>query len=193
MGKRILEVNKKEAKELKKKLRYVKNSVEVKRIMIMVNYLNWYNTKEVGKNLSVSEWTVCNTLKAYKEDKDNFYKTRFTGRRPSKKSNEIKGKIEKIIEDKINKWEMIDLKDIEEEYNRKEKDKVTYKQIWWYVRKRLWYNYQKPYVRDKRKSEYAEKIVKWRLTREIIKIWIEENKIDAESIKNKKTKFWQNS
>jgi len=190
--KRLVEVNKEKAKELKKKLKYTKNSVEAKRIMIMINYLMWNNSDEVVKNLWVSKQTVLNTIHAYIEDEENFYKTKFTWRRPSKKSEKIKRKLEDIIENKLNNWELVDIKDIEEEYNKKTEEKLKYHQVWWYVRKVLWYNYQKPEVKDKRQSEYAEEIFKWRLTKAIIKIWIEEKEIDAYAIKNKKNFFWEN-
>lgn len=190
--KRLLEINKEEAKELKKKLKEAKNSVEAKRIMIMINYLRWSNTDKVVKNLWVSKWTVLNTIHAYIKDKENFYKTNFTWKRASKKSKKIKERIKNIIEDKLNKWELVDIKDIEEEYNKKSEEKLEYYQVWWYIRKVLWYNYQKPEVKDKRQDEHAEEIFKWRLTKAIIEIWIEEKEIDAHAIKNKKTIFREN-
>lgn len=190
--KRLLEINKEEAKELKKKLKEAKNSVEAKIIMIMINYLRWSNTDKVVKNLWVSKWTVLNTIHAYIKDKENFYKTNFTWKRASKKSKKIKERIKNIIEDKLNKWELVDIKDIEEEYNKKSEEKLEYYQVWWYIRKVLWYNYQKPEVKDKRQDEHAEEIFKWRLTKAIIEIWIEEKEIDAHAIKNKKTIFREN-
>jgi len=69
---------------------------------------------------------------------------------------------------------------------------LSYFKVWWYLRERLWYNYQKPYIKDKRQPENAEEIAKWRLTKEIIRIWIEEKEIDAYAIKNKKNIFWEN-
>ena len=188
--KRLVEINKEEAKELKKKLKEAKNSVEAKRIMIMINYLRWSNTDKVVKNLWVSKWTVLNTIHAYIKDKENFYKTNFTWKRASNKSKKIKERIKDIIEDKLNKWELVDIKDVEEEYNKKSEEKLEYHQVWWYIRKVLWYNYQKPEVKDKRQDEHAKEIFKWRLTKAIIEIWIEEKKIDAYAIKNKKTIFW---
>jgi len=189
MGKRLIPVNKEEAKRLKKMLKLGKNTVEIKRIMIMINYLNGNNTDEVVKNMWVSKQTVLNTIYRYKEDKENFYKTKFTGRRPTKESIKRKEEIKNIIEERLKKWELIDIKDVEEEYKRRTGKEIKYKEVWRYIRKELKYNYQKPYVRDKRQPKEAEKIVKGRITKAIIKVWIEERIIDAESIKNKKTIF----
>ena len=72
---------------------------------------------------------VKNLVDKYIEDKENFYKTNFTWRRASKKSKKIKEEIEKIIEEKLNKWELVDIKDIEEEYNKKWEEKLKYYQV----------------------------------------------------------------
>jgi len=190
--KRKIAVNKEEVKRLKKKLKDTKNTVEVKRLMIMIVYLWGQNTKQVSDTLKVSNQTVINTINKYIKNKEDFYKTSFTGRKISKKSENIRKKLELIVEEKLNKWEIIDIKDVADIYNRKEEDKLEYYKVWWYLRKVIWYNYQKPYVKDKRQSEHAEEILRWRLTKAIIEIWKEEREIDAYAIKNKKNFFGAN-
>ena len=129
MGKRLIPVNKNEAKRLSKILKLGKNTVEVKRIMIMINYLNGNNTDEVAKSMSVSKQTVLNTIYRYKEDKENFYKTNFTWRRPTKESIRRKEEIKNIIEERLKKWELIDIKDVEEEYKRRTGKEIKYKEV----------------------------------------------------------------
>jgi hypothetical protein len=51
------------------------------------------------------------------------------------------------------------------------------------------YNYQKPYVTSSKQDKYAKQIAEGRLRKAIYTIAIEEKEIDADSIKNKKTKF----
>jgi len=181
------------SKELKKELKNARNSVEAKRIMIMINYLSWNNTDEVVKMIMVSKWTVMNTINKYIKDPKNFYKTSFTGKKRTNKSSKVIKKIEKIIEKKEKNKEYMDISDILYEYNRSTKEeKITYYKCWEIIRRILWYNYQKPYIEDTRQSEYAKEILSWRLRKAITKIWIEERLIDADDIKNKKTKFLRN-
>jgi hypothetical protein len=160
--------------------------------MIMITYLWWKGMNQTSKILSTSSDTVKKTISRYIENKYDFYKTNYTWRKTSEKSKKIMNELNKLVEEKINKWEYVDIKDIEKEYNRKNKEKLSYFKVWWYLRERLWYNYQKPYIKDKRQPENAEEIAKWRLTKEIIRIWIEEKEIDAYAIKNKKNIFWEN-
>jgi hypothetical protein len=51
------------------------------------------------------------------------------------------------------------------------------------------YNYQKPFVTNEKQSEYAKKIIEWRMRKAIYEVWLEEKEVDAKSVKNKKTKF----
>ena len=192
MTKRKIAPNPEEVKRLKKELKNAKNSIESKRIMIMITYLWWKGMNQTSKILSTSSDTVKKTISRYIENKYDFYKTNYTWRKTSEKSKKIMNELNKLVEEKINKWEYVDIKDIEKEYNRKNKEKLSYFKVWWYLRERLWYNYQKPYIKDKRQPENAEEIAKWRLTKEIIRIWIEEKEIDAYAIKNKKNIFWEN-
>ena len=191
MLRRKIEVNPEEVKRLKKELKNAKNSIESKRIMIMITYLWWKGMRQTARILNVSTDTVEKTVNRYIKDKYNFYKTNYRWRKVSEKSKRIMRKLNKLVEEKINKWEYVDIKDIEKEYNRKNEEKLSYFKIWWYLRRRLRYNYQKPYIKDKRQPEQAEEILKWRLTKEIIRIWIEEREIDAYAIKNKKNIFWE--
>jgi hypothetical protein len=58
------------------------------------------------------------------------------------------------------------------------------------VRKFFKYNYQKPYVTSTKQPEFAKEIAEWRLRKAIYRVALEEWEIDAEAIKNKKTKIW---
>jgi uncharacterized protein (UPF0212 family) len=49
----------------------------------------------------------------------------------------------------------------------------------WIIRKHFSYNYQKPFVTNTKQSEHAEKIIKGRLTKAILKVAVEEKYIDA--------------
>lgn len=191
--KRKVEKSIEEAKRLKKEMKHAKNSVESKRIMIMINYLSWNNTDDVVKMMVVGKSTVLNAINAYIEDPKSFYKTKFTWRRRTKKSNEVINKIDKIIKKKEEKGEYMDINDILYTYNMSSKGKeITYKKCWKTIRQILWYNYQKPYIRDTRQSEYAEEILNGRIRKAITNVWIKEKMIDADDIKNKKTNFWEN-
>jgi len=187
---RKIEKNIKKAKELKKELKKAKNSVEAKRIMIMINYFSGNNTDEVVKMMVVGKSTVMNSINRYIKDPKWFYKTKFTGKRRTKESRKMINKIDKIIKKKEKNKEYMDISDILEVYNRSSKCKeITYNKCWGIIRRVLRYNYQKPYIEDTRQSKYAKEILSWRLRKAITKIGIEERLIDADDIKNKKTKF----
>ena len=85
---RLLSINKEEAIRLKNELKYVKNSIESKRINLMIVYLSTnISWNKVWDMLKISHWTVSNTIKEYIKDPEKFYKTNFTGKRRTKDSN----------------------------------------------------------------------------------------------------------
>ena len=80
-----IDINK--AKELKKKLKDCVNSIESKRLTIIIAYLNWSTIPQVQKTLWVSSDTICNNVKRYVEDPENFYKTKYPWRQQLKLSS----------------------------------------------------------------------------------------------------------
>ncbi len=191
-GKRKIDVNKEEAKSLKKKLNKAKNTTEIKRINIMIVYLWWKNTSDTSKILWVSKYTTQKITDLYIEDKENFYKTNYKWKTETKERMKLKKEIKETVENKIENNEYLDINEVLRTINKKHNETVTnYHWMRWILRKWFWYNYQKPFVRNKKKSKYAKDIIKGRLTKAIIKVWIEENDIDAVAVKNKKTKFWE--
>ena len=186
MANRKLPVNQDEAGRVKKKLRKARNNTERVRIEIMVKYFKWKNSREVSEGLWISKSTVQNAIDKYIELWiDEFYKTKHKGRPESKRSIEAKQKIKKMIKEKKGE---IDINDVKRELN-KDWSEFGYRTIWWLVRKQLECNYQKPFVTNSKQSEYAKEIAEGRLRKAVIEVWIEERKVDAKSVKNKKTKF----
>ncbi len=188
MYKRKLQVDKEKGKELKKKLVEAKNNTERVRISIMVEYLKWKNTVQVSEWLWISHWTVCIALNKYiKEWENDFYKTNYKWTIESEEHKKVKKEIEKMIK---NSKTPMDINDIKKELNKQGKD-YDYHKVWWFIRKRLWYNYQKPYVTNRKQSDHAKEIIEGRLSKAIYGVALEEREIDADAIKNKKTKVWR--
>jgi len=126
----------------------------------------------------IMEWwiwghTVINTaINKYKQDPDTFYKSSRPWKKISKEWQEIYDLIKKIIEEVDIKWEIIDIEELRRKYNsrRWKLKKLSYKQAWDIVRTRLKYNYQKPYIIDRRKKEWGEEELKTNLKETIGKI-----------------------
>jgi len=191
-GKRKIPVDKEKAKALKKLLKICKNSIEQQRVSIMIVYLWWKSTGEVSKILWVSKWTVQAATDKYLIDKENFYKTKYKGKIEKKERISLKEEVKEYIEKNIEEGEHIDINTVLRYINKKHnKEVIDYHGMWRIIRSWYWYNYQKPFVRNKKQSDHAKEIIKGRLTKAIIKVWIEERDIDASAIKNKKTKFWE--
>lgn len=188
--KRKLPMNKESVKLLKKVMKDCKNTVEQQRVNIMIVYLWGKNISETTEILWVSSWTVQSTINKYIKNKDNFHKTKYKGKIETKKRIELKSEVKEFIEKNMDEWEHIDVNTVLRKVNKKYWEEVIdYHGMWWIIRKWFWYNYQKPFVRNKKQSEHSEKIFKGRFTKAVIKVWIEEKDIDAYAIKNKKTKF----
>ncbi len=191
-GKRKIPADKNKAKEVKRLLKECKNTIEQKRVNIMVVYLWWADMAWVYKALWGSKSTIENTIKKYLEDETTFYKTQYKGKIVTEERKNLKEQIREKVENSIEEGNHIDISDIVRHINKAyNKEVIDYQWVWRILRKFFWYNYQKPFVRNKKSSEYAKEIIKWRLTKTIIKVWLEENNIDAESIKNKKMKIWR--
>lgn len=192
--KRKVLVDNTKAKEIKSLYIDCKNDVERKRITIMSVYLWWKDTKKTAKILWISVWTVTSTIALYIQDPEWFYKTNYKGKIVSKERKELKEAVKEYVEKKIDSMENIDINWVLRDMNRKYKKEVTtYNWMRWILRKDQQYNYHKPFVINQKQSEYAEEIIKWRLTKSILEVALEENNIDAQSIKNKKTKIGRNS
>ena len=189
-GKRKIPADPEKVKKLRKKLKDCKNSIESKRMNIMIVYLNWADIEKTAKILWISKATIRRTTNRYVEDEEWFYKTKFRGRVESEKKKELKQEVKEVVERRIDKWEYIDINDVVRRINKMHKKEVIdYNTARLILRRGLKYNYQKPFIRNKKSSKHAKEIVKGRLTKAIIKVWLEERDIDAEAIKNKKRKF----
>ena len=189
--KRLLPVDIEETKVLKQQLNVAKNNVERKRITIAILYMWGESMEEVSVSLHVSFWTVSWTMRAYKADKDNFYKTKFKWRKLSKEKEKLTIEVKSIIETSNKNSENLDIQDVRRMINRKyQKEVLTYHQAWELIRKKLHSNYQKPYVKSHKQAENAEEILKERLTQAVVEVWVAEKLvIDGKDIKNKKTKI----
>ena len=197
-GNRKIPVQKDKVKELKKIFKNTKNTVESKRLNIMIVYLGWENSERTSEILWVSKSTVQTTINRYINDPKFFYKTKYKGKIETNDRKELKRETKKIVESMIDKAENPDINKIVRAINRKYKKKnkwepiINYHWMRWILRKNFKYNYQKPFVKNNKQPENAEDIVKERLTESIIEIQVEENiDVDNVAIKNKKTKFWK--
>lgn len=188
---RKIVTNKEEAKIVKRLLSKCKNKVERIRVIVISTYLWGKNTEETRILLWMSQWTILKIINAYMTDKELFYKTHYKWKKTSERNQEIKDEIKKYIDESIENERPIDINDVRIKINKKYKEEVLdYGKCWVIVRRFFKYNYQKPYVTNKKQPEYAKEIAEWRLRKAIFKVVLEEWEIDAESIKNKKTKIW---
>lgn len=193
MKKRKLEVNKEESQRLKWELRKAQNKTGRLRITIVSTYLWGKNTEQTAKSLWTYQSTVLNAINGYIKDKENFYKTKHKGKTPSKEMSNVVSDIKEYIDKAIEEVKPVDINDVKNYINKKyNKDVLGYETCRAIIRKRLGYNYQKPYVTSRKQPEYAKEIAYGRIRKAIYKVALEEWEIDAEAIKNKKTKFWGN-
>lgn len=141
-----------------RKMRKWKNNVEIKRIDIAIEQINWKGYKEIKKNLNCWESNISYVKKAYARDKNTFYKTNYRWAKETYKEN-YTNKILKFIKEKIinNKWSSI--RDIVE-FLWLERNKKSYNSVRYITRRRLQLNYQKPYIKDKKSPDNAEDILK---------------------------------
>lgn len=186
MPKRLLEVNREEAKVVKSRLPNAKNDTERKRIQIVVLYLWWQNTAKVRESMLVSNVTVLKAVNGYKEKWEDFYKTNWKWRQ----ENEYHKKLATQAKAIIKSGENVDINEVKRKLEKMNGEEYGYEKIHWLVRRKLWYNYQKPFVTSKKQSEYAKEIAEWRMRKWLFEIGLEEWKIDAESVQNKKIKIW---
>jgi transposase len=191
MSNRLLPVDHQIAKNLKAMLPKAKNSIETKRITIMVIYMWWANIPTTKKILKVSSSTVENTVKKYIIDQENFYKTNLKGRQYSDEKKVLLAEISELVKKSDKDNENIDIPDVNRIINKRYWiEKLDYHQTRSLVRSVLKMNYQKPFVTNIKKPTNAEEILMERFTEAVIKVWLETNTLDEKDILNKKTKFW---
>ncbi len=190
MSFRKIPVNIEEVKRLKKELKNAKNSIETKRITILISYLWWLNIRQVVKALQVSSSTTEIVINKYIEDPHKFYLTNLKWKQMTKEKEDLKNEVSTLIVEANKKEENVDILDIQRTINKKYwVEKLNYHQARSLVRKCLKSNYQKPYVTNHKQPENAKEIFEERLTEWILHIWSQTKTFDEENIKNKKTKF----
>ena len=185
MSKRKIPVNKEKAKEIKKLLWKAKNNVERKRIAIMVQYLSGSSMDKIVNSMMVSKTTVSRTVKRYEQDESNFFDTNYQWRIESVSMRELAEQAKKYISSEEN----LDINGLKRKLEKENGRSYEYKNIHWLVRKKLWYNYQKPFVTNEKQSPHAKEMAEWRLRKAIYEVALEEREIDVECVKNKKNKI----
>lgn len=182
MSKRLIKADKNKAKEVKKLMKNAKNKTESKRIQILVTYLCWLDIVETGKSMMVSTSTVMWVVKRYKEIWNKFYETNWKWRQENEKHKKLAAQTKQIIESEEN----VDINEVRRRLEKENWEEYGYEKIHWLIRRKLWYNYQKPFVTSNKQSKYAKEIAEWRLRKWLYQIAMEEWKIDAASVQNKK-------
>ena len=182
MSKRSLPIDIQKAKKLKLMMHKASNNTERKRIQILVQYLSWMGIRKVVSHMLVSSSTVESVIRKYKKEWDDFYKTNYKWRKENEKHRKLAMQAKAIIESEEN----VDINEVRRRLEKMNWEKYGYEKIHWLIRRKLWYNYQKPFVTSQKQSDYAKEIAEWRLRKWFYEIGMEEWKIDAESIKNKK-------
>jgi len=130
----------------------------------------------------VSSSTVESVIRKYKQEWDSFYKTNYKWRQENEYHKKLATQAKAIMNGKEN----IDINEVRRQLEKENGEEYGYEKIHRLVRRKLWYNYQKPFVTSKKQSEYAKEIAEWRLRKWLYEIGLEEWKVDAESVKNKK-------
>lgn len=182
MSKRLIPASKIEAKRIRKMMSRAKNNTEKKRIEIVAQYLWWSNMNKVTETMLISKSTVVNAVNRYKKSWDNFYKTKWKWRQEDEYHKKLAIQAREMVE-----WEdNVDINEVRRKLEKMNWEEYGYEKIHWLIRRKLWYNYQKPFVTSNKQSEYAKEIAEWRLRKWLYQIAMEEWKIDAESVKNKK-------
>jgi len=186
MYKRLIKADRNIARKLRKLMEKTKNNTERKRIEIVVQYMWWKTVDEVSKSMLVSNVTVLKAVHGYKEKGDEFYKTHWKWRQESEKYKKLAEQAKEIIESDEN----VDINEVRRRLEKLNWEEYGYEKIHWLVRRKMWYNYQKPFVTSNKQSEYAKEIAEWRLRKWLYEIALEEWGVDAKSVKNKKIKIW---
>lgn len=179
---RLLEVDKEKAKVLKGFLKQAKNNTERKRIQILVLYMWWMNTTEVSASMAISYQTVHDAVTGYKKKGNDFYKTNRRWRQENDQNKRLAEQIKKFIDAEEN----VDINEVRRYLEKENGREIDYWKVHRLVRRKLWYNYQKPFVTNNKQSEYAKEIAEWRMRKWLFEIAMAERQIDAESVQNKK-------
>lgn len=190
---RLIEPSIEKSKKVKKLLKNAKNQIETKRINIVATYLRLWSIEKVYKATWCWKWTIEKAIKWYKEDPENFYKTKYPWRQKSNEWKEIEDKINRIIEEREKKWLATDIETVREIFNRRYKNIkiLNYSQARYVVRQKLNFSYQKPYITDSRKPDNAEEILKERIEEGFEKVdELEKQRLKDKWLQNKKMKNW---
>lgn len=191
MSNRLIPADNKISKKIKAMLTKAGNSIETKRIMIMIAYMWWENMTQIQKTLKVSGETVKKTVKRYIADQETFYKTNLKGRQYSEEKQKLLNEINELITESEKKKENIDIIDVNRIINKKYWiEKLNYHQTRSLVRRTLKMNYQKPFVTNINQPSNAQEMLMDRFTEALAQIWLATNTLDEKDILNKKTKFW---
>jgi len=182
MSKRLVSADRSKAKKIRKMMSKAKNNTEKKRLEIVAQYLWWSNMNEVTKTMLISKSTVVKVVNKYKDLWDDFYKTKWKWRQEDEKHKKLAIQAKAIIDSENN----VDINEVRRKLEQKNWEEYGYEKIYWLIRRKLWYNYQKPFVTSNKQSKYAKEIVEWRLRKWLYEIALEEWEVDAESVKNKK-------
>lgn len=188
---RKIKINKEEAKRIKKEiLPKAKNNIERKRINSIIAYLNWMSTLDIYNKLWISKNVVTNVTNLYMKDKDNFYQTNYKWKIETQEWKIITERVINILNEYNESGKMIDIQTLWKEYNKRYKSSkiLEYDQVWYIVRRKCKFNYQKPYIKDKRQPKKAKKILKDRIQewyeKALEKEWIEVTRLKNKKISN---------
>lgn len=182
MARRLINADRNKARELKKLIWESRNNTEKKRIEIVVQYMWGKNVDEVAEWMLVSNVTVLKAVNSYKDKGEKFYKTNYKWRQEDEYHKKLAEQAKEIIA-----WEdNVDINEVRRRLEKMNWEEYWYEKIHWLIRRKVWYNYQKPFVTSDKQSEYAKEIAEWRLRKWLYQIAMEEWKIDAESVQNKK-------
>ena len=144
------------SEELKKKIRLKEKDVKVLNRMHFINYLySGCSVPEASKKLGITKVTGYNWLERWNHDGYEGIIPRFAGGRPSKLTNNEKQKLKELLK-KRDDWTTKEiLKLIKEEFNVE----YSLKQVR-IILKDLGLKFGKPYPKDYRRPEDAEKQLK---------------------------------
>jgi len=177
--KRKIAVDQEKAKGIKTLLKSCKNDRERRRVLIVSVYLWGQDIEKTSAILWVWLKAVCDILNLYIKDPEWFYKTNYKGKIETQKRKNLKEEVRAYVEKKIDNMENIDINWVLRDINKTRDEEVTtYNWMRWILRKALQYNYHKPFVTNQKQSDHAQRIIKWRLTKSILEVALEEKHID---------------
>lgn len=146
--------------ELQAKYRVEKNPRVKERLLAILHIYDGKTIKDAAKAVGRCEKSIKNWLKRWNEKGYEGLKPHFTGGPKPKLSYSEWDKIIREIEGKA-----MTLKDVVVYVKTTRGVEYAYKTVWEILRKKKGVKYGKPYIRDERRPEDAEEILKKRLAR----------------------------